>query len=224
MPKDKTYSQLTDVLKAHFNPKPSEIVQRFKFNSCIRKNNEPISDYVAELRKLAQHCQYGDALPQLLRDRLVCGVNEDRMQRRLLSEVDLTFDKALKFCQAMEATSKDVKDLQAKLTEDTTQNACATKAQATVHKVSADNTQRKPPCCYRCKGQHPAAECKFATELRYVIIVVSRVISGRPADPRQRPRLYQRPCTKARKAKIEAGAKCGGCIYLEGRERVTRRR
>ncbi|RXN12042.1 putative protein K02A2.6-like protein [Labeo rohita] len=43
----------------------------------------------------------------MLRDRLVCGVNDDRMQRRLLSEVELTFEKALTICQAMESANKN---------------------------------------------------------------------------------------------------------------------
>ena len=63
--------------------------QRFKFNSRIRKSSESIAEYVAELRKLALHCDYKDALSEMLRDRLVCGVNDDRMQRRLLSETKL---------------------------------------------------------------------------------------------------------------------------------------
>lgn len=101
----------------------------------------------------------------MLRDRLVCGVNDDRMQRRLLSEVDLTFDKAMKLCQAMESASKDVRDLQGRLAKDTALNTRVTKTQVSVHKAPADKTQRKFPSCYRCKGQHTAAECKFATEL-----------------------------------------------------------
>ena len=57
-PKDKTYTELTGILKAHLNPKPSEIMQRFKFNSRILKSGESVADYVAELKKLAQHCEY----------------------------------------------------------------------------------------------------------------------------------------------------------------------
>lgn len=33
LPKDKTYNQLTAELRKHFDPKPSEIMRRFKFNS-----------------------------------------------------------------------------------------------------------------------------------------------------------------------------------------------
>ena len=165
LPKEKTYNELTAELQKHFDPKPSQIVQRFKFNSRIRKSSESIAEYVAELRKLALHCDYKDTLSEMLRDRLVCGVNDDRMQRRLLSETKLTFDKALELCQAMESASKDVKEMQWKLAEDTALHARVPKTQAGVHKVSADKTQRKFPSCYRCKGQHNAAACKFATEL-----------------------------------------------------------
>ncbi|KAL6480987.1 hypothetical protein MHYP_G00090670 [Metynnis hypsauchen] len=165
LPKAKTYDQLIAELKKHFNPTPSEIVQRFKFNSRIRKSGESIAEFVAELRKLALHCDYKDALSEMLRDRLVCGVNDDRMQRRLLSETKLTFDKALELCQAIESASKDVREMQGKLSEDTALHAHLPKEQVGVHKVSADKTERKFPSCYRCKGQHSAAECKFATEL-----------------------------------------------------------
>lgn len=48
----------------------------------------------------------------MLRDRLVCGINDDRIQRRLLAETELTFDKSLQ--KAVETASKYVQDLQAK--------------------------------------------------------------------------------------------------------------
>ena len=54
--KEKTYAQLTTILKAHYDPTPSESVQRFRFNLRIRKSSESIADYVAALRRLAQHC------------------------------------------------------------------------------------------------------------------------------------------------------------------------
>ena len=35
-----------------------------------------IANYVAELRSLAEHCNYGEALSEMLRDRLVRGVRD----------------------------------------------------------------------------------------------------------------------------------------------------
>lgn len=93
-PKDKTYKDLVQLLEKHYHPKPSEIVQWYKFDSRTRKPEESVLDYVAELRRLAQDCNYGDKLQQMLRDRLVCGIEDECIQRRLLSEADLTFEKA----------------------------------------------------------------------------------------------------------------------------------
>ena len=111
-PSSKTYDELVRLMKEHFNPKPSEIVQRFKFDSRIRQPGESISAYVAELRRLAQDCDYGSTLERMLRDRLVCGINDDRIQRRLLSETDLTFESAYKIALAAETANRNAQDLQ----------------------------------------------------------------------------------------------------------------
>ena len=63
------------MVKDHFNPKPSESVQRHKFNNRFRANGENISDFVARLRHLAEYCNFGGSLEHMLRDRLVSGVN-----------------------------------------------------------------------------------------------------------------------------------------------------
>ncbi len=41
-PGEKSYKDFTDLLQSHYNPKPSEIVQRFKFNSRSRAANETV--------------------------------------------------------------------------------------------------------------------------------------------------------------------------------------
>lgn len=99
------------MLNNHFHPKPSEIAQRWKFNTRNRKPEESVGDYVTELRKLTQDCNFGDSLTVMLRDCLVCGINEDRIQRRLLAEDGLTFEKVLKFALAMEAANRDIENV-----------------------------------------------------------------------------------------------------------------
>ena len=71
-----------------------------------------MTEYVAVLQDLAQHCIYGDKLKEIMCDRLVCGISDDRLQRRLLAELELTFEKALKVSQAIKTASRDVQDLQ----------------------------------------------------------------------------------------------------------------
>ena len=52
-------------VKRHFNPKPSPIVKRFEFNSKCQNEGECVSEFVAALRKLAEHCEYGAVLEDI---------------------------------------------------------------------------------------------------------------------------------------------------------------
>ena len=57
---------------------------------------ESVSQYMAELRRLSQYYEYGDSLDSMLRDCLVCGINHDCTQQRLLSEgANLSLQKVM---------------------------------------------------------------------------------------------------------------------------------
>ena len=73
-PTEVPYERLVELVQTHLNPRPSLIVQRLKFNSCTQQPGESIASYVAELRRLSEHCGYGQSLDEMLRDRLVCGL------------------------------------------------------------------------------------------------------------------------------------------------------
>ena len=93
-PKEKSYQELVKLIQDHLAPKPSEIVQRFKFNNRFRNEGESVADFVEALINLVEHCEYKDTLEMMLRDRVVCGIRHEKIQRRLLVEKKLTFAKA----------------------------------------------------------------------------------------------------------------------------------
>uniref|UniRef100_A0A3B3H285 CCHC-type domain-containing protein n=1 Tax=Oryzias latipes TaxID=8090 RepID=A0A3B3H285_ORYLA len=156
-PKDKSFNELVLLMKNHYDPKPSEIVQRYKFDSRNRKPNETVMDYVAELRRLAQDCNYGNTLQQRLRDRLVCGINDDRIQRRLLAETDLTFEKALGIAVSHETAIKNAQDLQTG-----TSTKCYNISRGQQETRAFQGVRKE---CYRCKGTgHTAGDCKYKQE------------------------------------------------------------
>ena len=111
-PKDKSYEDLAKLLQDHFMPKPSAIVQRFKFNTRSQQPGETIAMFLAELRHLSEHCEFGITLDEMLRDRLVCGVRDIRIQRRLLAEPKLTLKRALDLSLAIETADKDASEIQ----------------------------------------------------------------------------------------------------------------
>ncbi|KAL7849517.1 hypothetical protein SRHO_G00211400 [Serrasalmus rhombeus] len=114
----------------------------------------------------AGHCNFGDKLKEMLRDRLVCGIEDDRMQRRLLAESGLTFDKALELLQSLEAANRDVRALQSKASENVNNN----RASQAVYKMSVKpkwQDKGGPVACYRCRGEHFARDCRYLNEKCY---------------------------------------------------------
>ena len=71
------------------------IVHRFKFNTRKQQAGETVAEYVAALRKLAEFCNYGDLLSEMLCNHLVCGITDTTVQKHLLAEEDLMLDKAV---------------------------------------------------------------------------------------------------------------------------------
>ena len=93
-PTELKFAKLVEDMLKHYDPKPSVIVQHYQFNTQNHLMGETIASYIAKLRHLAEHCEFGTTLNATLQDRLVCGMEEPRIQRRLLVEPDLMFDKA----------------------------------------------------------------------------------------------------------------------------------
>ena len=82
----KRSKELCELIQQHCKPAPSEIVQWFMFRKRVREQGETIADYLAALQELAADCNFGAELDSNLRDQLVCGVNNAKMQREILRD------------------------------------------------------------------------------------------------------------------------------------------
>ena len=83
-PAEESYARMMNVMKSFSNPTPSVTVQRFRFYSRFCQPGESILAFVAELRSLAKDSEFGGSLEENLRDKLVCGVSDPVIQKRLL--------------------------------------------------------------------------------------------------------------------------------------------
>ena len=90
------------------------MVQHHLFNLCVCKPGESVATYIAELKRLSNHCDFAGTLEDLLCDRLMCGINDSRIQHCLLAEPNLTHKKANELALAIEAADKSAQDLQDK--------------------------------------------------------------------------------------------------------------
>ena len=110
-PGEKSFNELVFVLKNHYNPTLSEMVQRSHFNSHCRKPGESFAQFVAELRALAEFCNYRESLEKMIRDRVVCGIMNSKIQQKLLAEKPETLKRAVEIAQGMETALKNAIEL-----------------------------------------------------------------------------------------------------------------
>ena len=108
---------------------------------------------MSELRKLTENCKFGGSLNEMLRDRLVCGINDHQIQRRLLSEPKLSYSQALQISQAAETANRNTKELE----ESAELHVLWRDRQSVSETCGPPN----PPACLHCGGQHLAKTCRF---------------------------------------------------------------
>ena len=112
-PTDVTFANIVEKMMKHFQPPPSEIVQRFQFHTRVRQPHESVATYIAQLKQIAEHCKFGDTarINEMLQDRLVCGIANEKWQQRLLAEEELMYDQARKQLLSLAAAEKGLRDL-----------------------------------------------------------------------------------------------------------------
>ena len=54
----------------------------------------------------------------MMRDKLVCGIKDEKVQRRLLAEPDLKYKRAVELALAFELVSKNTLDLNTQVKEE----------------------------------------------------------------------------------------------------------
>ena len=81
-------SKTEDVLAKfdeYCKPRTQVIYERYRFNNRNQEPGESIASYLTELRTIAKNCQHESITPdEILRDRSVLGIRDDKMRERLL--------------------------------------------------------------------------------------------------------------------------------------------
>lgn len=143
------------------------------------------------------NCDFGDYRDQALRDRFVCGLLSDSIQRRLLTESDLSFTRAVEIAQGMEAAARDTLQLKG--------------SEGVVHVVN--RKQEKP--CYRCgRSNHAPASCKFRDAVCHVCGKKGHIA---PAC-RSKKKTRQPDARREQKQKYRNTPHATKCVQLESSE------
>ncbi|XP_070386908.1 uncharacterized protein [Dermacentor albipictus] len=108
---DLTYEAAVQKLAEYFAPKGNEIAESYQFFTRNQLADESTSDFIVELRKMANRCNFGQALERMLRDRLVCGLRNAGVRRNLLARHTLTLQEAEDVALAAEMAARNVQQM-----------------------------------------------------------------------------------------------------------------
>ncbi|XP_071635762.1 retrovirus-related Pol polyprotein from transposon 17.6 isoform X1 [Temnothorax longispinosus] len=183
-PFEASYDTLTRSLRDFYDPAPLEIAENFKFHQRKQKDGETVQEFLAALHKLSVHCKFGDYLKTALRNQLVFGLSNKRIQARLLELADLTLEKAAQVATTMELSEKGAQQLQGgaadlslvqavkrtpryslnvdkslKVTSKGTNARKPSGKQASQNVKKPTNSNTNAITCYRCGSNHLASKC-----------------------------------------------------------------
>ena len=151
----KNFVELCTILQNHHQPKPPKFLQRTKFESRVRQPGESIQQYIAILRNLSQFCEFGNTLEERLCERFVRGINNERIQRRLLSETNLNLHNAIEIAVAITQSAEGARELETCSINVVQKNI---KKHSVNNNFTRNNQSRK---CHKCLGDHQHKSCPY---------------------------------------------------------------
>ncbi|XP_073947542.1 uncharacterized protein isoform X2 [Choristoneura fumiferana] len=147
--KNLNYEKTLAAFDNYFLPKRNVIFERFKFNSRSQQAEEPFEDFLTDLYKLSETCDYGSLKEELIRDRIVIGLKDKRTSERLQLKEDLQLKDAILIAKQAEAQQKENETLMKHST-----------AEETINKIRIkENKQGKQSCWFCGGGRHPKDQC-----------------------------------------------------------------
>lgn len=111
----------------------------------MNQQDETFDEFLTRIKTQSKKCNFGDLLDTLIRDNVVIRINVDAVREKLLSEDELTADKAIKLCRASEQATKQ---MAGSISEENKL------VEAINSKVTIDTFD-----CRRCGTRHAARSC-----------------------------------------------------------------
>ena len=160
-PNTKTLDELKTLLRAHSEPKPLVISERFHFYRRNQLAGESVTDFLVELRRLAAQCEFKNFLDEALRDWVVGGLKIESIQRRLLLERNLDLAKAVEIATAMELADKQSQSFQVPLAQAQVEVKRVSGASPVCKEKPRNEDRFKEVICFKCnKKGHFARNCR----------------------------------------------------------------
>ena len=91
----KQYHKVKTKFDVHFVVRRNVIFQRAKFNRRHQEDGETVDTFITALHALAEHCDYGTLKDEMIRDRIVVGLQDSKLSEKLQLDPELSLAKAI---------------------------------------------------------------------------------------------------------------------------------
>ena len=92
----KKYDVAKDKFDGYFVKRCNIIFEREKFHRRKQETGEPVDFFITDLYGLTEHCQFGLLHDEMIRDRIVVGLADQKLSEKFQLDADLTLEKAIK--------------------------------------------------------------------------------------------------------------------------------
>ena len=102
----KSYETVKNKFESHFIAKRNVIFERAKFNVRVQTEDKLVESFITDLHCLAKHCEFGVLKDQLIRNRIVVGLQNKKLSEKLQLDPKLTLAKAMAQARQSEEVKK----------------------------------------------------------------------------------------------------------------------
>ena len=161
-PSTKKVEDLQKLLESHLCPVNYEAAEREKFHNLRRKSEESFRSFLLRIQQQAAKCDFGSALEEQMRDRIIAGVADQEVKRKLLKEKALTFKAAKKIIEEWNDVNSALHHTEEIL--HVRNNRSDRQRQTLKHTTGQPidrSKDRRNGACDSCGGAHSRQSCKF---------------------------------------------------------------
>ncbi|UYV67439.1 K02A2.6-like [Cordylochernes scorpioides] len=101
--------KIIEALNNHFTPQKNVIYELYIFNTSNQEENEGIDSYTNRLRGLASSCEYDILTEELIRDRIVLGIKDNRVTEQQITKLTVQESEDVKWNRKYERKKEATK-------------------------------------------------------------------------------------------------------------------
>ncbi|KAB0790508.1 hypothetical protein PPYR_15094 [Photinus pyralis] len=155
----KDIDKVIEAFEGYCLPKTNVVYERFVFHKRNQCEGESFEQFLTDLTKLASTCDFKTLNEEMIRDRVVLGVQDLNLQEKLLRTEGLTLQKTVEICKAFEITKEQMKQIKDPQLRSVNKIANKKPMEKTGNTSNQSSNRKEEFKCKRCQRTHGPREC-----------------------------------------------------------------